>query len=171
LHETALAKLRTQLGDEHPTTLVTVNNLGRAYEAAGRLAEAIRLNETTMEKLQSRLGPEHPTTLTSMHGLAQSYQKAGQLDKAIALFETTLAKRRGKLGASHHESLRTTFQLAAACAAARHDERAALLAREFLELSTPIAHRLPDTVRKLIPQADTLLQHLRKQAHAMRRPP
>ena len=70
-----------KLGDEHPTTLITVNNLGRTYEAAGRIAEAIRLHERTLEKLRSRLTDDHPTTLTAMYGLAKAYRDYGQFEQ------------------------------------------------------------------------------------------
>ena len=53
------------LGAEDPNTLTSGNNLAYAYQAAGRLVEAISLYEDTLSARVRVLGPEHPDTLTS----------------------------------------------------------------------------------------------------------
>ena len=58
------------LGDTHPDTLTSRNNLARAYRDAGRLDEAIPLLERTLADREQVLGETHPDTLTSRNNLA-----------------------------------------------------------------------------------------------------
>ena len=61
------------LGDTHPDTLTSRNNLATAYWAAGRLDEAIALHERTLTDCEQTLGDTHPDTLTSRNNLATAY--------------------------------------------------------------------------------------------------
>ena len=70
------------LGQNHPHTLASRNNLAGAYEAAGRLAEAIPLYERTLADRVRVLGQDHPDTLASRSNLAHAYQAAVRLGEA-----------------------------------------------------------------------------------------
>ncbi|MGW4681292.1 tetratricopeptide repeat protein [Micromonospora taraxaci] len=50
------------------------NNLAYAYQAAGRLDEAIPLYEATLTAYERVLGDEHPNTLTARNNLAAAYR-------------------------------------------------------------------------------------------------
>ena len=89
------------LGADHPDTLHSRNNLADAYQAAGRLGEAIPLYEQTLADRERVLGADHPDTLTSRNNLAGAYEAAGRLGEAIPLYEQTLADRERVLGADH----------------------------------------------------------------------
>jgi transposase len=69
------------LGDTHPDTLASRGNLASAYQAAGRLAEAIPLYERTLADRERLLGDTHPSTLLSRNNLAAAYQAAGRPNK------------------------------------------------------------------------------------------
>ncbi|MFB7613497.1 tetratricopeptide repeat protein, partial [Kitasatospora sp. NPDC056181] len=114
----ALAQQEEALGDTHPSTLATRNNLANAYQAAGDLARAIPLFETTLAQQEEALGDTHPSTLATRNNLAAAYQEAGDLARAIPLFETTLAQREQVLGDTHPSTLATRNNLAAAYQAA-----------------------------------------------------
>ncbi len=86
------------LGDDHPDTLTSRNNLAYAYQAAGDLGRAIPLYEQTLADRVRVLGDDHPDTLTSRNNLADAYQAAGDLGRAIPLYEQTLADRRAGAG-------------------------------------------------------------------------
>jgi hypothetical protein len=60
------------LGQDHPDTLASGNNLAYVYLAAGDLGRAIPLYEQTLAASERVLGPTHPTT-----GLVR-----GNLDRA-----------------------------------------------------------------------------------------
>jgi tetratricopeptide (TPR) repeat protein len=65
------------LGDTHPHTLAARNNLASAYQAAGRLAEAIPLFERTLADRERVLGETHPDTLAARNDLASAYKASG----------------------------------------------------------------------------------------------
>ena len=66
------------LGETHPDTLGSRSNLAAAYEAAGRLAEAMPLYERTLADCERVLGESHPDTLGSRNNLARAYRAAGR---------------------------------------------------------------------------------------------
>ena len=110
----AVNLLTRTLGPDHPRTLAARNNLAAAYQAAGRLDEAIDLFERTLADSERVLGPDHPHTLTSRGNLASAHQDAGRLEQAIDLHERTLAETLRVLGADHPDTLTSRNNLAVA---------------------------------------------------------
>ncbi|WP_218150600.1 tetratricopeptide repeat protein [Actinokineospora terrae] len=109
---------RTHLGEDHPTTLLSTNNLAMTLKAVGRLNEAIPLYEQTLTDHRRTLSNSHPSTLLSANNLAGAYEEAGRLGEAIPLFEQTLTDRRRTLGNDHSDTLLSANNLASAYQAA-----------------------------------------------------
>ncbi|WLQ45186.1 tetratricopeptide repeat protein [Streptomyces laculatispora] len=114
LFEATLAQYEEVLGDTHPDTLRSRNNLALAYRSAGDLARATPLYEATLAQREEILGDTHPDTLTSRNNLAYVYESAGDLARAIPLFEATLAQYEQVLGDTHPDTLRSRNDLAGA---------------------------------------------------------
>ncbi len=112
--EPLTADLEWVLGPDHPDTLNARNSLAAAYQAAGRVAEAIPLFEQTLTGRERLLGADHPDTLTSRNNLANAYQDAGRVAEAIPLHEQTLAACERLLGADDPSTLTSQGNLAAA---------------------------------------------------------
>ena len=111
------------LGDDHPQTLTSRNNLAYAYYSAGRLGEAIPLYEQVLADRVRVLGEDHPHTLASRNNLAGAYESAGRLDEAIILCEQVLADSARVLGDNHPQTLTSRNNLAYAYySAGRLDE-------------------------------------------------
>ncbi len=84
---TEALRMRTEvLGEEHPDTVQSLNNLATLYQAQGKYAEAERL---------------HPAVATSLNGLALLYQAQGKYAEAERLFERSLAIWEKALGPEH----------------------------------------------------------------------
>ena len=66
------------LGDEHPDTLASRNNLAGVYRAAGRLTEAITLYEQTLTDCVRVLGEDHPLTKTVRENLEAAKRELDQ---------------------------------------------------------------------------------------------
>ena len=64
-----LEGLRRVLGEEHPDTLTSMNNLASTLRAQGDAAGARALEEGVLEVRRRVQGEEHPDTLSSMHHL------------------------------------------------------------------------------------------------------
>jgi tetratricopeptide (TPR) repeat protein len=117
LLEQALAGCRRVLGDDHPDTLTTMNNLATTRRSLGDLQGVQELLEQVLDASRRLLGPEHPDTLESMNKLAETRHDLGELDGARELHEQALAGRRRALGDDHPDTLESMNNLAET----RHD--------------------------------------------------
>ncbi len=111
LHEQALAGRQRILGDNHPDTLNSMNNLAATRRALGDLHGARELHEQTLASRRRMLGPDHPDTLNSMNNLAATRRALGDLHGARELLEQTLASRRRVLGPDHPDTLNSMNNL------------------------------------------------------------
>jgi tetratricopeptide (TPR) repeat protein len=142
-----VADFERVLGQTHPGTLASRNNLAAAYRAAGRLGEAIPLFERTLADYEQVLGEAHPGTLTSRGNLALAYQDAGRLAEAIPLFERTLADREQVLGEAHPGTLTSRNNLALAYrAAGRRGEAIPLFERTLADREQVLGETHPGTL-------------------------
>ncbi|MBM4051615.1 MAG: serine/threonine protein kinase [Planctomycetes bacterium] len=105
LQESALATRRRRLGEEHPNTLSSINNMGRLLQAQGKLAEAEPYYREALEKRRRTLGEEHPSTLTSIGNMGFLLQAQGKLAEAEPYCREALEKRRRTLGEEHPDTL------------------------------------------------------------------
>ena len=76
---------RETLGDRHPSTLISVHNLGHLLKAKGDLAAAEPLFREELEVLRETLGNRHPDTLTAIGNLGLLLQDKGDDDAAEPL--------------------------------------------------------------------------------------
>ena len=110
--EPLIGEFERVLGPDHPYTLTLRSNLAAAYQAAGRLAEAIPLFEQVLAGRERVLGPDDPDTLTSRSNLAVAYADAGRVAEAIRLHDQALADRERVLGPDHPDTLASRDNLA-----------------------------------------------------------
>jgi tetratricopeptide (TPR) repeat protein len=110
--EQAVAIRRQQLGESHPDTMTSMNELSLGYESAGQFEKVLPLRRKTLDLRRAALGDNHPDVLKSMNNLARGYHAAGQLDKALPLMEETLKLTRATLGESHLDTLTQMNNLA-----------------------------------------------------------
>jgi TIR domain/Tetratricopeptide repeat/NB-ARC domain len=79
LGEQALAARRRVLGDDHPDTLYSMNNLAQTRHALGDLDGARDLHEQTLAARRRVLGDDHPDTQESMKSLDNVRRELGEL--------------------------------------------------------------------------------------------
>ena len=149
------------LGEDHPNTLTSRNNLAGAYESAGRLTEAITLYKQVLPDSIRVLGEDHPNTLTSRNNLAGAYESAGRLTEAITLYEQVLPDRIRVLGEDHPNTLTSRNNLAGAYHAAGRLTEAITLYEQVLTDSIRVlgeAHPFTATVRENLEAAKRELE-------------
>jgi hypothetical protein len=100
-----LERAEKELGQEHPDTLGTVNNLAGLYESQGRYVEAEPLHRRALEAYERLLGQEHPHTLISVNNLASLYESQGRYGYAEPLYRRALEARERVLGQEHSHTL------------------------------------------------------------------
>ena len=75
----ALEVSRETLGNRHPDTLTSINNLGMLLKAKGDLAAAEPLFREATKGMRETLGDRHPTTLTCIRNLGALLQAKADL--------------------------------------------------------------------------------------------
>jgi hypothetical protein len=73
---------RDRLGDDHPDTLTSANNLAAGLSILGEHQAARELDEDTLARRRRVLGDDHPRTLTSASNLAADLNALGKTDKS-----------------------------------------------------------------------------------------
>ncbi|MCH8028683.1 MAG: toll/interleukin-1 receptor domain-containing protein [Candidatus Dadabacteria bacterium] len=110
--EKVLETRKRVLGEEHPDTLASMNNLAGTLGAQGDLKRARELQEKVLETRKRVLGEEHPDTLTSMNNLAGTLGAQGDLNGARELQEKVLEIAKRVLGEEHPDTLTSMNNLA-----------------------------------------------------------
>ena len=83
--EEVLQIRKAALGDEHPDTAISLNNLGMLYMAMNEYAKAEPLIRLSLESRQRALGGEHADTASSLNNLGALYSEMGDFAKAEPL--------------------------------------------------------------------------------------
>lgn len=105
LQESALATRRRVLGDEHPDTLTSINNMGYLLQAMGKHAEAEPHYREALDARRRVLGGDHPDTLTSINNMGYLLQARGKYTEAEPHYREALERRRRVLGDDHPDTL------------------------------------------------------------------
>ncbi|CAL1136673.1 unnamed protein product, partial [Cladocopium goreaui] len=151
-----------KLGEDHPDTLTSLNNLALLLYAQGHLAEAEPLFRKALEKSKAKLGEDHPDTLNSINNLAAVLDDQGHLAEAEPLYREALEKRKAQLGEDHPDTLNSINNLAAVLDAQGHLAEAEPLYREALEKrQAKLGEDHPDTLNSL----NNLAAVLKAQGH------
>jgi tetratricopeptide repeat protein/uncharacterized protein DUF4062/NB-ARC domain-containing protein len=103
---------RDKLGEDHPDTLDSANNLALDLHALGEYQQARTLNEDTLTRYRRVLGEDHPRTLVSASNLALDLHALGEYQQARTLQEDTLTRKRRVLGEDHPRTLDSANNLA-----------------------------------------------------------
>jgi len=103
--ERALAIRREQLGEEHPNTLISINNMGVLFHARGNFDEAERYFRVALEGRRRVLGDDHPLTLASQNNMGGLLQDQGKFDEAEPYYRAALQGYRRVLGDDHPHTL------------------------------------------------------------------
>jgi hypothetical protein len=65
-----MAMYQKVLGDEHPFTLTSMNNLAFTWKSQGNFEDALTLLQNCLHLQQQILGPDHPDTISTRTALS-----------------------------------------------------------------------------------------------------
>jgi tetratricopeptide (TPR) repeat protein len=101
-----------ELGEEHPSTLQSMEHLAIAYHRQGRYEQAETLQVQVLGIRKRVLGEEHPDTLCSMGNLALTHCSQGRYEQAETLQVQVLGIRKRVFGEEHPDTLGSMGNLA-----------------------------------------------------------
>ncbi|MFY9974177.1 MAG: tetratricopeptide repeat protein, partial [Chromatiaceae bacterium] len=106
-----MAAAEQVLGEEHPWTLTSINNLASLYQAQGHYGDAEPLYRRVLAASGPILGNDHPRTLASVNNLAVLYQAQNYFGEAEPLFRRALAASERVFGETHPDTVAVQLNL------------------------------------------------------------
>ncbi|KAH6971524.1 hypothetical protein BKA56DRAFT_557396 [Ilyonectria sp. MPI-CAGE-AT-0026] len=156
LYAESLAIREEVLGNKHPETLRTMNNLASTSMEQGRWDEAEVLQVEVLENRKRMLGDEHPATLRTMNNLASNFGEQGRWGEAEVLQVEVLESQKRLLGDEHPDTLRTMNNLASTFRKqGRWDEAGVLYVEVFESRKRLLGDEHPATLRSINNLAST----------------
>jgi tetratricopeptide (TPR) repeat protein len=110
--EQIVTEEKKSLGEKHPDTLTSMNDLAMTYSDQGRWKEAEELQVQVMETGKRVLGADHPDTLANMNNLALTYSNQGRWKEAEELQVQVMETGNRVFGAGHPDTLADMNNLA-----------------------------------------------------------
>jgi tetratricopeptide (TPR) repeat protein len=130
----ALEIRRKALGEDHPHTADSYNNVAVYLNARGRYAEAEALSRKALEIRRKALGDDHPHTAGSYNNVAVYLHAQGRHAEAEALSRKALEIRRKALGDDHPHTAQSYSDLAVYLGAQGRHAEAEAPSRKALEI-------------------------------------
>ncbi len=131
--ERALALRREALGDDHPDTLLSINNAAGLMMALGRLDDARAYFEEALDGARRTLGETHPDTLNAMNNMGGLLVRQQRYDEAERYWRETLRGYRATLTASDEDLLTSIANLGSLLFRRGRFDEAGTLLTEALE--------------------------------------
>ena len=103
---------KCELGENHPATLTSLNNLAITYSSLGDYNKALEMKNAVYNARKEILGEKHPDTLSALHNLAITYSSLGDYNKALEIENKVYNARKEILGENHPDTLTSLNNLA-----------------------------------------------------------
>jgi tetratricopeptide (TPR) repeat protein len=137
---------RKVLGEEHPDTATSYNEVAVCLNAQGKHAQALPLYEKALAIWKKVLGEEHPDTALSYNNLAFCLNEQGRHAQALPLCQKALAINRKVLGEGHPSTARSYNNLAGCLnAQGKHAQALPLFEKALAIWKKVLGEQHPDT--------------------------
>ena len=141
---------KAELGDRHPNTAASLNNLAALYNSQGRYGEAEPLYVQALEIKKAELGDRHPNTATSLNNLAALYNSQGRYGEAEPLYVQALEIKKAELGDRHPDTATSLNNLALLYKSqGRYNEAEPLYVQALEICKAELGDRHPNTASSL----------------------
>ena len=141
---------RREKGENHPSTLKSLNILAISYGEVGNYKKALEINKQVYLLRKEVLGENHPDTIISLNNLAGSYRHIGNYEKSLEIDKQAYSLRKEVLGENHPDTIRSLSNLAGSYSkignyakALEMNEQAYSICKEVL------GENHPDTIRSV----------------------
>jgi eukaryotic-like serine/threonine-protein kinase len=141
LQESVLATNRRLLGEEHPTTIAAIGNMGWVLTAQGKLADAEPYVRESVEKARRVMGLNDSNTLAAISGLADLLTRQGKLDEAEPFAREAFDGYRRYWGEGHEQLIPHYWSMGHLLQRQGRLDDAEHYFREALENSRPLGEK------------------------------
>ncbi len=135
LYEQSLEIRRCTLGEDHPDTAMSLDELGGTYNELGDSKQALALHQRALEIRERILGHEHPDTAIGFSHLGITYSTLGDWKQALLPYQRALEIRERVLGHEHPLTAASLNNLGTVYGELGDLEQALLLHQQDLEIS------------------------------------
>jgi tetratricopeptide (TPR) repeat protein len=159
LLEKADRQNQEELGEHHPMTLRTLDNIASSYFEEGYAAKARPLGEKALAGLRRAAGDDHPDTIITMSNLACTMIALDEIGKGLSLAAEAYERAERIFGEDNRATLAVGNTLSGALAASGDVRGAASLRKQMLERARrlfPPEH--PDVMAALYSYANSLFE-------------
>ncbi|KAI1753536.1 P-loop containing nucleoside triphosphate hydrolase protein [Xylaria castorea] len=138
------------LGEQHPDTIYSMDQLASTYNIQANYEEAEKLYRQVLHLREKVLGKKHPHTLSSMNDLGMIFKCQGKYEEAETLHRQTLQLNEKILGKKHPHTLGSINNLGSVLICQIKYEEAETLLRQTLQLREKIlGKKHPDTLNSM----------------------
>jgi len=150
MEEDALNIRQELLGQEHPDTGASMNNLAEVLRHQGKYEQAEEMIRQALELSETVLGKEHPDTLTNMNNLALVLGGQGKYKQAEEMHRQVLGLQETISGKEHPNALKGMSNLAFVLRNQGKYKQAEEMHRQVLGLrETTLGKDHPDTLASM----------------------
>jgi tetratricopeptide (TPR) repeat protein len=135
LFKEALEIRRRILGNDHPNTAGSINNMAILCKNMGDYNSALLLYKEALEIKRRVLGNDHPDTASGINNIGMLYQSKGDYISALSLLQEALVIRRHVLGNDHPDTATTINNIGVLYENMDDYDKALSLYKEALEIS------------------------------------
>jgi tetratricopeptide (TPR) repeat protein len=93
VHRKLLEQRREMLGEKHPSTLASMNEVGLALSDQGKYAEAEEMHRATLALSEEVSGKKHSSTLTVMNNLGLALSRQGKYEVGRGIQRSFIATK------------------------------------------------------------------------------
>ena len=166
LQKAALQARRQELGDDHPDTLNSINNMGLLLKSMAKLAEAEPYYREALEGRRCVLGDDDPSTLSSIGNMGSLLHAMDKYEEAKPYLREALQTKRRVLGDEHPSTLNSINNMGGLLYSAGNLAEAKTYWREALEGYRRVLGDNHPTTMKSISNIGGLLYRAGKLAEA-----
>ena len=138
---------RETLGEDHPDTVTTLNELGSLLKVQGHYEQAKPFYERSLKVLKKAFGDDHPRVATAHHNLAQLLRNQGHYDQAKWHSERSLKILKKSLGEDHPDVASSLSNIGDLMRVQGEYEQARTLYKSSLENNQEGPRRRPSRLR------------------------
>jgi tetratricopeptide (TPR) repeat protein len=145
-YERSLEIRKDILGEGHPDTAMSLDNLGATYHQQGDSKQALVLHQEAFEIRERVLGHNHRQTAISLNNLGSTYRSLGDLKQALALHQQAFEIRERVLGREHPETAMSFSNLGGIYRELGDLKQALVFHQQAFEMRARVlGHEHPDT--------------------------